>query len=75
MKRFATLTSILLLLPNRHRLQTRVQHVANSECQLEEKRQHCMYTFVPEQNTPGLSVLDIRVVQAFESALSLLNTS
>lgn len=56
------------------RLRTRIAYTQNSEEALEAKRQHCRF--------PSLGVLlledllngriDIKVVQAFESALALL---
>jgi hypothetical protein len=55
------------------RLRTRMTHVQNSEDQLHKKRQHCKFTSSLLFPTAELTtLLDVNVVQAFESALRLL---
>ncbi|KAH7379317.1 hypothetical protein DE146DRAFT_625558 [Phaeosphaeria sp. MPI-PUGE-AT-0046c] len=50
------------------RLKTRTSHVQNSENSLEQRRHHCKFT-------TNIHHLDINVVKAFESALSLLKAT
>lgn len=53
-----------------------MQHVQNSEEDLEKKRKHCMLLTLSYKVTmlfPLTLQIDVNVVKAFESALALLN--
>lgn len=56
------------------RLKTQFTYVGHEEEELENKRQHCMYLSLTSRETCTLTFpADVKVVEAFKSALELLN--
>lgn len=58
------------------RFKTQMQHVQNSEVNVENKKRHCKALSVSQPLKQALTVLsgqDMEVVKAFQSALAMLN--
>lgn len=56
------------------RIKTQFTYVGHEEEELEKKRQHCMYlSFISRERCALTFSADVKVVEAFNSALELLN--
>lgn len=57
-----------------HSLKTQMAYVQHEESELEKKRLHCMWSILSRLNSLLIYFTDIKVVDAFKSALELLTS-